>query len=145
VRNNTPTPTGGNTCFRCDETGHYANRCPKRNEQNTPGQFNNSGQRQTPQQQQPRNNNQTSQSNKGQQNFICGRVNDVAAETTQEAQDVVFGMFLVSSAPASVLFDSGASHSFISAQFVTKHGIPVHSMSNHMLVSSPGGNMKAMY
>jgi hypothetical protein len=54
-------------------------------------------------------------------------------------------MFLVNSTPASVLFDSRASHSFISAQFVAKHGIPVHSMSNRMLVSSPGGNMKAMY
>jgi hypothetical protein len=69
----------------------------------------------------------------------------VAAETAQEAQDFVFGMFLVNSAPASILFDYGASHSFISAQFITKHGIAVHSMSNHMLVSSPGGNMKAMY
>jgi hypothetical protein len=69
----------------------------------------------------------------------------VAAETTQEAQDVVFGMFLVNSAPASVLFDSKASHSFISAQFAAKHGSPVHSMSSHMLVSLPGGNMKAMY
>jgi hypothetical protein len=66
-------------------------------------------------------------------------------ETAQEAQDVVFDMFLVNSAPASVLFDSGASHSFISAQFVAKHGILVHSMSNHMLVSSPGGSMKAVY
>jgi predicted aspartyl protease len=54
-------------------------------------------------------------------------------------------MFLVNSAPASDLFDSEASHSFISAEVVAKHGIPVHSMSNHMLVSSPGGNMKAMY
>jgi hypothetical protein len=125
--------------------GHYANFCPERNIQNTPGQFNNSGQRQTPQQQQPRNNNQTPQNNKGQQNFVRGRVNHVVAETAQEAQDVVFGMFLINSAPASILFDSGASHSFISAQFIAKHGIPVHSMSNHMLVSSPGGNMKAMY
>jgi hypothetical protein len=69
----------------------------------------------------------------------------VAVETAQEAQDVVFGMFLINSAPASVLFDSGASHSFISAQFVTKHGIPMHSMPNHMLDSSPRGNMKAVY
>lgn len=69
----------------------------------------------------------------------------MTAETAQEAQDVVLGMFLVNSAPTSVLFDSGASHSFISAQFVAKHGIPVHSMSKHMLVSSLGGNMKAMY
>ena len=39
----------------------------------------------------------------------------MAAKTAQDAQDVVIGMFLVNSAPASVLFDSGASHSFISA------------------------------
>ena len=69
----------------------------------------------------------------------------MAAETAQEARDVVFVMFLVNSAPTSVLFDFGASHSFISAQFIAKHGIPVHSLPNHMLVSSPGGNMKAMY
>jgi hypothetical protein len=72
-------------------------------------------------------------------------VNHVAVETAQEAQDVMFGMFLVNSAPASVLFDFGASYSFISVQFVAKHGIPMHSMSNHMLVNSPRGNMKAMY
>jgi hypothetical protein len=48
VRNNTPAPTGGNTYFKCGEAGHYANRCPKRNAQNAPGQFNNSGQMQTP-------------------------------------------------------------------------------------------------
>lgn len=72
-------------------------------------------------------------------------MNHLAAETAHEAQDVVFGMFLVNSAPASILFDSGALHSFISAQFIAKHGIPVHSLPNHMLVSSPGGDMKAMY
>jgi hypothetical protein len=52
VRNNATASVGGNTCFRCGEAGHYANRCPKGNGQNTPGQINNSGQRQTPQQQQ---------------------------------------------------------------------------------------------
>jgi hypothetical protein len=65
-------------------------------------------------------------------------VNHVATETTKEAQDVVFGIFIVNSAPTSVLFDFGTLHSFISAQFVARYGIPVHSMSNHMLVSSPG-------
>jgi hypothetical protein len=80
-----------------------------------------------------------------QQNYVRGRVNHVAMETAQEAQDVVFGMFLVNSAHASVLFDSRASHSFISAQFIAKYGISVHSMPNHMLVSSPRGNMKALY
>jgi hypothetical protein len=133
MRNNTPVPIGGNTCFRCGETGHYANHCPKGNAQNTLGQFNNSGQRQTPQQQQPRNNNQTPQNNKGQQNYIREHVNHVVVETAQEAHDVVFGMFQVNSASALVLFDSEASHSFISAQFVAKHGILVHSMWQNRL------------
>jgi hypothetical protein len=69
----------------------------------------------------------------------------VAAETAQEAQDVVFGMFLVNSALASVLFDYGASHSFIYAEYVAKHSIPLCSMPSSMLVNSPGGNMRAMY
>jgi hypothetical protein len=122
VRNNTPASIGGNMCFRCGEAGHYANGCPKRNTQNTLGQFNNSGQRQTPQQQQSR-------------NFIRGRVNHVAIETAQEAQDVVFGMFLVNSAPASVLFDSGGSPTFISAEYVAKYSIPLCTMPSSMLVN----------
>ena len=62
MRNSNPAPTGGNTCFKCGEPRHYANNCPKWNVQNTPGQFNNSGHRQTPHQQpqQPKNNNQNS-------------------------------------------------------------------------------------
>jgi len=69
----------------------------------------------------------------------------VAVEVVQGAQDVVFGMFLVNSAPTSVLFDSRASHSFISAQYVAKHSFPLCTMPRSMLVNSPWGNMRAMY
>jgi hypothetical protein len=69
----------------------------------------------------------------------------VAVETAQEAQDVVFGMFLVNSAPASVSFDSGALHTFISADYVAKYSIPLCTMPSSMLVNSPGGNMRAVY
>ena len=41
-------------------------------------------------------------------------------EEVQEAPDVVYSEFLVNSASTSVLFDSGASHSFVSAYFVLK-------------------------
>ena len=69
----------------------------------------------------------------------------MVAETAQEAQDVVFGMFLVNSAPASVLFDSRSSHSFISAEYFAKYSIPLCTMPSSMLVNSLGGNMMAMY
>jgi hypothetical protein len=66
-------------------------------------------------------------------------VNHVAAETAQKAQDVVFGMFLVNSAHALVLFDSGASHSFISTEYVAKYSIPLCTMPSFMLVNSQNG------
>jgi hypothetical protein len=65
----------------------------------------------------------------------------VTTEEAQQAQDVVLGMFLASSHPATVLFDSGASHSFISSSFVVKHQLPITILKQTMLVSSPGGEM----
>jgi hypothetical protein len=52
----------------------------------------------------------------------------VTTEEAQHAQDVVLGMFLESAHPATVLFDSGASHSFISSSFVVKHQLPITIM-----------------
>jgi hypothetical protein len=77
----------------CGLTSHFAWQCPTRPV--VPG----SGDQAKPQ---------------GQQNFMYGRVNHMISEEAQQAQDVVLGMFLTSSHPATVLFDSGASHSFIS-------------------------------
>ena len=34
------------------------------------------------------------------------------------------GMFTIDSHPALVLFDSGASHSFMSMEFVDRHNLP---------------------
>ena len=81
--------------------------------------------------------------NQARQNYLRGNVNHVTAEDAQDATDVVLGMFPVNSAPASVLFDSGASHSFISSQFVARHNLTVATMKYTMLVSSPGGGQRA--
>jgi hypothetical protein len=42
-----------------------------------------------------------------------------------------------------VLFDSGASHSFISTAYVEKHNLPIALLKCQMIVSSPGGDMPA--
>jgi hypothetical protein len=56
---------------------------------------------------------------------------------------VVIGTFSVNDISAVVLFDSGASHSFISTAYVEKHNLPIVLLRCQMIVSSPGGDMPA--
>jgi hypothetical protein len=74
-----------------------------------------------------------------------GRVNHMTSKEAQQASDAVLGMFLASSHPATILFDSGASHSFISSSFVAKHSLPIATMKHTMLVTSPGGEMRTKH
>jgi hypothetical protein len=69
----------------------------------------------------------------------------VTTEEAQQAQGIVLGMFLASSHSTTVLFDSGASHSFISSTFVAKHHLFITIMKHTMLVSSPGGEMRTKH
>jgi hypothetical protein len=64
-------------------------------------------------------------------------------EEAHEAPDVILGMFFVNTTSAVVLFDSGASHSFISTAYVEKHNLPIALLKCKMIVSSPGGDMPA--
>jgi hypothetical protein len=65
----------------------------------------------------------------------------VAVEEAQEASDVVIGMFLINDTSAVVLFNFGASHSFISTAYVGKHNLPLALLRCQMIVSSLGGDM----
>jgi len=57
----------------------------------------------------------------------------------------MMGTFSINSIPATVLFDFGASHIFISQAFVRVHSIPLVAMKTPMLVNSPGGTILAFY
>jgi hypothetical protein len=81
----------------------------------------------------------------GQQNYTYDKINHVTTKKAQQAQDVVLGMFLASSHPGTVLFDLGASHSFISSSFVVKHHLPITIMKQTMLVSSPRGEIRTKH
>jgi hypothetical protein len=56
---------------------------------------------------------------------------------------VVIGTFSINDISAIVLFDSGASHSFISAAYVEKRNLPIALLRCQMIVSSLGGDMPA--
>ena len=68
-------------------------------------------------------------------------MNHVRAESTAESPNVVIGTIMVKSHPATVLFDTGATHSFISKSFAEQHRIPVSCMRTAMVVTSPGGQI----
>jgi hypothetical protein len=72
-------------------------------------------------------------------------VNPVLVEDAQAAPDVIIGMILVNDNGAIVLIDSGASHSFVTANFVQKHNLPLSMLKKRMIVSSPGGDMHARH
>jgi hypothetical protein len=76
---------------------------------------------------------------------VCARVNQMAMEDAQATPDVIIGMILINDNNAIVLFDSGASHSFIATSFVQKYNLPVSMLKNWMIVSSPGGDMHARH
>jgi hypothetical protein len=58
---------------------------------------------------------------------------------------MVLGMFLIYSISASVLFDTEASHSFKTEQIVGKHSILNYPLRRNLIISSPGGEMRATH
>ena len=61
--------------------------------------------------------------------FNKGQVNHVNVEEVEEQPDAVIGKFLVKLFTAIVLFDTGASHSYISRVFVDKYKFPTVALN----------------
>jgi hypothetical protein len=123
-------------CYSCGQSGHYANRCPRKQENQTPAPVTN---------QNVNRNANNSASTLARQNQARARVNHVAIEDAQAALDIIIGMILINDNNAISLFDSGASHSFVAATFVQKHNLPLSMLKNQMIVSSPEGDMHARH
>ena len=70
---------------------------------------------------------------------IQGRVYAIIPPAKAAYQPVIQGTFLLSRQWARVLFDSGASHSFIAASVVVELGLEVETLEEPLYVSSPLG------
>ena len=57
----------------------------------------------------------------------------MSSEIAQQEPEVMLGTFEVNYIPASVLFDSGALHTFKSQEFIRIHSLPLCAMKNHVI------------
>jgi hypothetical protein len=72
---------------------------------------------------------------------IQGRLNFTTMADIQEGAPVMTGIFSILNYPAVILFDSGASHSFISAKFSAKCQLTFYHTNGGTTISTPGGRV----
>jgi hypothetical protein len=77
--------------------------------------------------------------------FQKGHVNHVNVEEVMNEPDVVIGTFPINTYLALILFDTGASHSFISRVLVDRHKLPIVSIRTPLRINSPGGELIAAF
>jgi hypothetical protein len=70
-----------------------------------------------------------------------GRIYYAQVATTPEGEPVMMGTFLVANYPVVILFDSGASHTFIRKNFMEKHCISCTESREGFIIHSPGGRI----
>jgi hypothetical protein len=120
-------------CFNCVKSGHFIKDCPYLKQ-------NNSNFQQT--------SGNTNQGKRNTTNPPAGknlkktrRVYYTQVATTSEGEPMMVGTFLVANHPVVVLFDFGASHTFMSKTFVDKHCIPSTKSREGFVIHSPRGQI----
>jgi len=108
------TPRDNCPCFNCKQVGRWARDCPYPKSNSAAGVHN-----------------------------CTGRVHYTTVEEIPEGEVVTAGMFLVNQHPAILLFDFGASHSFMSQAFTSKHWQHVVDLDNGKFCISVAGNQIA--
>ncbi len=115
-------------CFKCGRPGHRARDCRQnQNQLALPATG--------------RGNNQNRNFN-AKPAYVRGQANNIDMGQAQDQPATVMGTLLVNSVPASVLFDTGASHSFMSENFAYMHDIRSEEMNIPIVVNTPGGECR---
>jgi hypothetical protein len=75
--------------------------------------------------------------------YSIARVNQVSADATPDGADIALGIFYINAIPATIVFYSGATHSFMSARYANTNEIPLQNMKTPMIVITPKGYVEA--
>ncbi|XP_024965789.1 uncharacterized protein LOC112505989 [Cynara cardunculus var. scolymus] len=127
-----PTPT---KCFKCGKSGHTRNECPLKGPIcfgcGEPGHFKSDCQKLKT---------GGSQGRREGAPKATGRAFQMTREEAKASTDVVSGTFLVNSVPAHVLFDSGASCSFVSRTFYQLLHTPPSTLEDDLTIELANGS-----
>src|ERR1041385_1318841 len=127
VQPSNPTPSNSDkVCFKCGLPGHYYRQCPQvlmapRHSRPKPPKK------------------PTTKTVPAKPSVTSsGCVNQISVEETTAPSDVILGTLPINHVPASVLFDPGASHSFMSESYALRHEFTFEEMFSPMIIQTPG-------
>ncbi|WVZ75843.1 hypothetical protein U9M48_023867 [Paspalum notatum var. saurae] len=115
----TAKPSTGYTCFKCGKAGHFSRTC--HSHQKASGSVpTGKGKRSAPK---------------------MGQLHYSQLEQVPEGEPVLAGTFLVNDHPTVVLFDSGATFSFISKAYALKHGYEIIELKQRYHITAAGSSV----
>jgi hypothetical protein len=119
-------PSSSTGCFNCGKSRHFIKDCPYPRQNQSNNQQSSRGSK-----------GNAATNTAGKNTRKTGRVYYTQVATTSKGEPVMMGTFLVANHPALILFDSSASHTFISKKFVEKHCIPYTESREGFKIHSP--------